>query len=276
MKLYLIVAKGKHQGMPILVKVDLFLMGSENMCQLRSSMAGMAPQHCAVITRGRRVFVRDLGGGKTYVNNELVPALTEWPLHARDRLTVGPLEFLVQFQEKQLPQRDAEAWAIRSLDLNSAREGREVEDPEEEEEELGSHSPETASAAAAAILGKLQLRKGIVKGRLRVLVQENTTIIRFEDPYVVEPAEIAHIKKDLLEALNRRAPRVLLDFKNVRRMSSSAVEMIQDFCRRVQEQMCAVACCRVRDEIRSVMTTLGIFRSVRYFGDKKSALTSTW
>src|SRR5437773_10566492 len=101
MKLYLTVAKGKHQGMPILVKVDLFLMGSEKICQLRSSMPGIAPQHCVVITRGRRVFVRDLGGGKTYVNNELVPAETEWPLHACDRLVVGPLEFLVQFHERQ-------------------------------------------------------------------------------------------------------------------------------------------------------------------------------
>src|SRR5262249_23459505 len=91
MKLYLIVAKGRHQGMPILIKVDLFLMGSEKICQLRSGLPGILPQHCAVVTRGNRVFVRNLGDGKTSVNGQAVPSGSEWPLHKDDRLVVGPL-----------------------------------------------------------------------------------------------------------------------------------------------------------------------------------------
>ena len=41
MKLFLIVAKGKHQGMPIPFKIDLFLIGSDKMCQMRSHVPGV-------------------------------------------------------------------------------------------------------------------------------------------------------------------------------------------------------------------------------------------
>lgn len=275
MKLYLIVAKGKHQGMPILVKVDLFLMGSEKLCQLRSTLPGIAPQHCAVVTRGSRVYVRDLGGGKTHINGEMVPAQSEWPLHKGDRLTVGPLEFLVQFHEKQLGQRDAEAWAQRSLDLNSVRDMQEIEE-DEPEEAFGEGSPANAAAAAAAILGKLQLQKGIVHGRLRIAAQNDVTIVRFDDRFMVEESEIAFIKKELLDALKRPGQRILLDFKHVRRMSSTAMEMIQEVCRRVRDHAGSVAFCRVRSEIRTVMNTLGTFHTIRYFNDKESALAATW
>ena len=188
--------------MPILIKVDLFLMGSDKICQLRSSMPGIAPQHCVVITRGRRVFVRNLVGGKTYVNNELVPAETEWPLHASDRLVVGPLEFLVQFHEKQLPQRDAESWAVRSLDLDAAREAAEVEEPEEEDEAF-LHAPDTASAAALLFLASVTAQGR--RQRTCVLVARQHDH-RFDDAYMVEAAEVSHIERSL-DALNRRATR---------------------------------------------------------------------
>ena len=41
MKLYLIVARGKHKGMPIEIKGDLFLIGAKPMCQLRSHLDGI-------------------------------------------------------------------------------------------------------------------------------------------------------------------------------------------------------------------------------------------
>ena len=42
MKLYLIVSKGKQKGLPIPIKVDLFLMGSDSICQLRSKLLGQS------------------------------------------------------------------------------------------------------------------------------------------------------------------------------------------------------------------------------------------
>src|SRR5947209_6413442 len=47
MKFYLIVAKGSKQGLPIPITVDLFLIGSDKMCQLRKRSLG--PKHCAFV-----------------------------------------------------------------------------------------------------------------------------------------------------------------------------------------------------------------------------------
>ena len=74
MKVYLIVASGKRKGFPILLQQNLFMMGSEDICQLRSPLPGVAPRHCAVRIDERKVFVRDLGSDEgTIVNGSRMP-----------------------------------------------------------------------------------------------------------------------------------------------------------------------------------------------------------
>src|SRR5437016_3033130 len=119
MKYYLILATGKRKGMPIEIKVDLFMIGTLKHCQFRSQLEGVAPEHCALVTRGSKVFVRDWDSAlPTLLNGELVPPGKEWPVHAGDRLTVGPFEFVFQWQEKELSRRDLEEWALKCLDVD--------------------------------------------------------------------------------------------------------------------------------------------------------------
>ena len=120
MKFYLIVAKGKKQGMPIPITIDLFLLGSDKMCQLRNPNLG--PKQCAFVTRDKKVFIRDFDSGHvTEVNGSVIPPGEEWPLHGGDRIAVGNLEFMIQYREKPLSQRDLEEWAARCLPFASAR-----------------------------------------------------------------------------------------------------------------------------------------------------------
>jgi anti-anti-sigma regulatory factor len=276
MKFYLIVAKGKHQGLPIPITVDLFLMGSDRMCQLRSPLPGVARQHCALVTRGRKVFVRDLGGDQpTQVNQELVPPGEEWPLHAGDRLGVGPLEFLVQFREKPLSQRDLEEWALKCLDRTSERE---LDDPEDAGDPIAAlrRRPTTASQAAAMIMDKLQARRGVVKGRLRIGLEAGVTTVRFNDIYLVEEAELALVKKELFDNLGRPNLRVLLDFKNVKRMSSTAVAIIRELHGWLRPWGSTLALCRLRPELQGMLQTLSLDAAVRYFPDKKAAYATRW
>src|SRR5438445_2310817 len=101
MKFNLIVTKGKKQGLSIPITIDLFLIGSHKMCQLRTKGKSVAPEHCALVAREHKVFVRDLNSGlPTLLNDALVPPGEEWPLHAGDRLQVGSFEFAVQLREK--------------------------------------------------------------------------------------------------------------------------------------------------------------------------------
>jgi anti-anti-sigma regulatory factor len=279
MKVYLIVAKGRQKGTPIPIKVDLFLMGSDAICQLRSKLPGIAPQHCALVSRDKKVFIRDLEGGETLVNEELMPAGEEWPVHAGDRLSLGPLEFMVQFHERALSQKDAEEWALKSLDKDASR-NKESSAPEDDPE-LGLltpvRPPENASVAAEQLLDKLSAQRGVIKGRLRVTdAAGGIRVLRFNDTFLVEEAEIGYIKKELLMHLEGPPRRYLLDFKNVARMSSAASEMLTDVRRRIQNRGGSLAFCRVRPDLQLLLETIGIFPIIPHFSSKDEGMSARW
>jgi len=278
MKFYLIVAKGKKQGMPIPITVDLFLIGTDKTCQLRSKVPGVAAQHCAFITRAGKVFLRDYDHDEpTLVNGDLAPPGEEWPLHAGDRITIGPLEFIIQYREKPLSQKDLEEWALKCLDVDSEREAREMEMDFDSESPRMSDRFMDASQAAATMFDRLQDMRGMVVGRLRVSHQEGITVLRFNDMNLIEESELALVKKEINEHVTRANQRVLLDFKNVQRMSSLAVEMVVELYRSLRSRGSALALCRLRPELRDlILQTLTRLAPVRHFNDKKVALVSKW
>jgi anti-anti-sigma regulatory factor len=266
MKFYLIVAKGRKQGMPIPISVDLFLIGSDKMCQLRKPSLG--PKHCALVTRDKKVFIRDLGSDQpTLVNGSVITTGQECPLHAGDRISVGPLEFMIQYREKPLSQRDLEEWAASCLDEDSSK--LFDDDPDD------FHQPTNASEAAQSIIEELQRQKGVVTGRLRIGLDHGIHVVRFNDRMVIEESEIALIKKELCEKLNRNDLRILLDLKNVRRMSSSGVLMLSEFHRWLKPWGSTMAICRIRHEISGILGTLGV-GDIKKFPDKRSALAAKW
>jgi anti-anti-sigma regulatory factor len=274
MKFYLIVAKGKKQGMPIPISVDLFLLGSDKVCQLRSHLEGIGSQQCALVSRERKVFIRDLNSGNpTLVNGSLVPPGGEWPLHAGDRLQVGKLEFMIQFREKPLSQRDLEEWALRCLDHSS---DREFDDPDEAISTPVDRRADTPAQAAASIIDRLQARRGEVRGRLRIGRDSGVTIVRFNDRYLVEEAEIALVKKELYDNLAYPNLRVLLDCKNVRRMSTAAVTMIDEVHAWLRPWGSKLALCRVRPEVQDILPQLNLRVPIPHYPDKHLALNSKW
>ncbi len=264
MKFYLIVAKGKRTGMPIPITIDLFLLGSEEICQLRSK--GLGAEHCALVTRENKVFIRDLDSGQpTLLNGEIIPPGVEWPLHAGDRIALGPLEFMIQYREKPLSQRDLEEWAARCLDADETK--------ETEEDEF--RPPTNASEAAQSIIDQLSAQRGLIRGRLRVGIDRGVTTVRFNDRHLVEEAEIALIKRELCDNLQKPNLRVLLDLKNVRRLSTAAVVMLTDVNRWLRHKGSTMAMCRVRRELQEILGVLEV-ENIPNFGDKKTALAAKW
>jgi anti-anti-sigma regulatory factor len=273
MKLYLIVAKGKQQGTPIRIDSELFMMGSDKMCQLRSKLPGIGPQHCVVTNHDRKVFIRDLGSGeKTLVNGEVLPPDTARPLHAGDRIEVGPLEFMVQFRETALSQRDLEEWALKCLDKNDKGQDivEDLEMMQRKEQALN------AAKAAEAIIDRLTAQRGLVKGRLRIGLERGVTVVRINDVHLVDEAELAHIDKEIRENLTHPNLRVLLDFKNVRRCSSNGAQMIGELASWLQSWGSTFAVCRIRSELKSTLLSLPALRGIQVFHDKPSALGARW
>jgi len=264
MKFYLIAANGKKKGMAIPISIDLFLLGSDNECQIRTPQLGA--KHAALVTREKKVFVRDLDSGEpTTVNGSLVPPGDEWPLHAGDRLEVGPLEFVLQIREKALSQKDLEEWAASCLDHSH--------DIDLEENELV--QPSNASEAAAHIIDRLQVQRGLIKGRLRIALTGGFIIIRFNDSNLVEEAEIALVKKELCDHLSKPNMRVVLDCKNVKRMSSAAAKMFGELFVWLKPWGSKMALCRVRADLQGILGTLKL-HNIPLFADKHVAMQAKW
>ncbi len=273
MKVYLIVASGKRKGFPILMQQNLFMLGSDDVCQLRSPLPGIASRHCAVRIDDNKVFVRDMGSDEgTLVNGARMPSSEEWPLHKGDRITVGPLEFMVQFTERVMKKNDAEEWALKCLD------GQDDEREVLEDLELMARREDFANAAMAAqgILDRLSAQRGIVKGRLRVSRENNVTCVRLLDNFLVAEAEIALLRKELFDSLNQTSLRILIDCKQLARMSTAAAEMFGDLVRHLHTNKCSVAFCRMKPELQMILQMLPMFESVQFFRDKGPALATTW
>lgn len=282
MKFYLIVAKGKHRGRPIPIEVDLFVIGSAPTCQLRADHRDLGEQHCALVNRGKKVFVRDLGSGKpTAVNDQPLPASEEWPLHKGDRLAAGPLAFRLSFHEKMLSQRDLEEWALRSLDEDAAPRptpaALAAANVDVDDSLRGvSREFNRASAAAAALLSQAQSLRGERHGRLRISHDGPVTVVRVNDLYLVEEAELRHLMRELNEHLTGPNVKALLDLKDVRRMSASAVGLFADLNERLRQTGGSLAICRLRPELAGLVSDLRNLFNIRVYDDKDKAIAASW
>jgi predicted component of type VI protein secretion system len=98
MKLNLVVmTPGKSEGKAIPITLPQFLIGRDPQCHLRPASALISKRHCAVLTRGDKVFLRDFDSTNgTFLNDRQVKGEVE--LHHEDKLKVGPLLFLVQVE----------------------------------------------------------------------------------------------------------------------------------------------------------------------------------
>lgn len=274
MKYYLIVTKGKHAGLPIPITVDLFVIGSDKSCQLRSTRPGVGGQHCAIVTRERKVFIRDLGSGDgTFVNGEAMPVGEEWPLHAGDLVALSDHEFMIQFREKPLSQKDLEEWALRCLDADSNRKATALEELDGVMRFSKKH--ESAASAANAIINHMSTMRGVVRGQLRISRERHITHVRVNMTNLVEEGELALLKKELNDQLNLPNLHILLDFKIARRMSSTAVQIIHEMVGRWRKNGSKVAICRLRPDLLEALQAVGL-SGVAIFTDKDEALRGNW
>jgi anti-anti-sigma factor len=265
MKFSLVVASGPKTGLPISIDADLFMMGSDPVCQLRSP--GLGARQCALVSRLERVFIRDFDSGKpTLVNDQVMPSGQEWPLHAGDVIQVGKLKFIAQYDDDTPSESDLEDWHETTLDIEA---DRGVDD------EHGLTPVASASAAARNLIGKLNAIKGEIVGRLRITTDHGVVHVRFTDEVIVDDGEIGHIKNELMTRLQRPNQRILLDFKNVRRMSSAAYTMFAGFSRWIQRRGCRLAFCRVAPELHDMMRSVHL-EAIPTFDDRKVAAASSW
>jgi predicted component of type VI protein secretion system len=118
MKVSLVVASGVHQGKAIPIVGSQFVIGRDPTCQLRPASQAVSKQHCAVLVRDGKVYVRDMGSTNGTVLNDATLKDEEREVRPNDSLKVGPLDFVVRIEPTAaredgtpLPERSPEAAA---------------------------------------------------------------------------------------------------------------------------------------------------------------------
>jgi predicted component of type VI protein secretion system len=131
LRLEVLTQRCKWHGRTIVVTRSPFLIGSARACHLRAPTSRLSGFHCALIVRGGRRWVRDLGSDEgTFLNGERVSA--DSALRDGDRLKVGTLELGIRLdahrmkpapppiaQESARFMDDEEAAALLLAELNS-------------------------------------------------------------------------------------------------------------------------------------------------------------
>jgi predicted component of type VI protein secretion system len=106
MKVSLVVASGVHQGKVVPITAPQFLIGRDPQCQLRPASQAVSKQHCAVIVRDGKVFVRDFGSTNGTLVNDALVQNEERAVANNDSLKIGPLDFTIRI-EIAAPSADA-------------------------------------------------------------------------------------------------------------------------------------------------------------------------
>jgi anti-anti-sigma regulatory factor len=138
------------------------------------------------------------------------------------------------------------------------------------------HRTDDAAEAASAIIDRLAAKSGVVKGRLRISREEGITLVRINDSRLVDEAELALIKKELYENLNRTNLRVLLDMKHIRRLSSAAADMLGALQRWMGPFGSRLALCRLRPEMEAVLKSFPATRGIPIYAEKAAAFAAKW
>lgn len=98
MKVSLVVATGVHQGKVVPIVGSQFLVGRDPSCQLRPASQAVSKQHCAILIRDGKVFLKDFGSTNGTVLNDAIVQNEEQQINNNDSLKIGPLDFTVRIE----------------------------------------------------------------------------------------------------------------------------------------------------------------------------------
>jgi pSer/pThr/pTyr-binding forkhead associated (FHA) protein len=117
-------ADGERREFPL--RKPVTVLGRKRTCDLRIPIPSVSREHCQIENNGHGVTVRDLGSSNgTSVNDERI---TQAKLTAGDRLTIGPVHFVVV-----LDGQPAEIEPVPTIVAGESREPQEAADAGDDE-----------------------------------------------------------------------------------------------------------------------------------------------
>ena len=254
---YLVVASPKHRGMAIALETDLFVIGSNPECQLRSGHPDVAGEHCALVNQGIGVYANGLcDTPPATLNGEPLSAGQETLIHQGDHLAVGPMEFVYGTHEPD-DEDDLDRWALELLG------GPSEETEEETVEEEAIEEPEEPEEVPERPLIAITQERGRLVAKLHVaeLSDEET---------------LARLNAELRGEVTRPNQDLLIDCKEVKEVAELGSMLLAVWAGWMTGRGGSMALCRLLPELQGKLKPLGSLGRVRFLRDPKAALEATW
>jgi anti-anti-sigma factor len=283
MDVQLVPLDGEWTDRPVPVVGKELVIGRAATCGLQIDHSLVSNEHCRVVVAGDRVAVEDLDSTfGTTVNGRKVHHAD---LRDRDRLKVGPATFLVALGPAAAA---APGGAPAATDEEHHRRGR---DPNQDtaaveaarqifERLTGRGAKPEPTAAGAGAAGTPPPPAGAPRGkgkaRLQVEASEGIALVNILDRAIIQDNEIQQIGQELDDLIQGGQSRIVVDFGNVKHMSSQAVGILLQAQKRCKAAGGLLKLCNPNPEVAEIFKITNLPRVIEIHPDDDGARQSPW
>lgn len=273
MDVKLIPLDGEWENRLIPVDQAEFVIGRSADCHLTFDHSLVSLQHCRIRNDGVRITADDLGTVfGTTVNGRKIRSVE---LHDGDRLKIGPTTFMVALT------------AARAADV-----GRTAQDDEEQSPQDRGRDPNQDTAAvekAREIFERLTVSRSRPdptrpvthaadrnRSRLEVGDADGVTVINILERSIVQENEIDEIGEELTRLIDKGHRNLLVDFGQVKHMSSQAVGVLLQAQRRCKAGGGLLKVCNPNPEVAEIFKITNLPRVIEIHANGDQALQGPW
>lgn len=263
-----------------------FLIGRSAACDLPIDHSRVSLEHCKITRRDDgRIVLEDLHSTYgTFLNDRDVELST---LHDGDSIRVGPVVLLCAFgseasasrrrtleryeEQARRDQQHAQRGPLtdpndESPIVHSAKQifDRIVHHGEEFEEDGSRHR----NNAKTVPVGKSK--------RVEIEDTEGVIHVNLLDRAIIHDLEIQQISSELENLISKGRRRILIDFGNVKHMSSQAVGVLIQAQRRLKSNGGLLKVCNPNPEVAEVFKITNLTRAIEIHVDEQAALRAGW
>jgi anti-sigma B factor antagonist len=113
----------------------------------------------------------------------------------------------------------------------------------------------------------------MAESSLKIDETEDVTVVGFKDASILDVLTIQKIGRELYDLVeNKGKRRVILDFHDVRFLSSQALGVLLTLRRKADKAEAKIVLCRIRPELARVFRITNLDKMFEFFGDTVEAL----
>lgn len=259
----LVVASGRHQGSVIPVRGERFLIGRAPECRLRARSLLLSRTHAAIERQGERVVLRDLGSRNgTNVNGRILRGGSAALVNG-DRVTIGPLHFIVEIGMK-----DSGPTALEDLVVSwIADDGESNQAPD-----AGAQTQECEAIGAVG-----ESEEQLEENRIKFEVIQNVLVVKPTARRLDDDEALDQLRSGLAELSQRALPRrVVLDFDCVTHISSRCVGILLAHFLRLDRDGGAIRLCQLHARVLSVLEHFRLPVLLEAYSSVDEAVITSW